>query len=147
MEELLQRAVGHGIVFSGEFPDDLPPVLVDANQLELALLNVALNARDAMADGGSVKITACAERVPDSAKARHSGNGQAKPHNPGAETPSLRPAEYIRIMNVDTRVGMDQGTLAKATAPFSRTNGPGKRRCLALSLVLSMASQSGSLML
>jgi len=67
MEELLTRAVGHGIVFSSEFPDDLPPVLVDANQLELALLNVALNARDAMAHGGSVKITACAERVPESA--------------------------------------------------------------------------------
>src|SRR6202162_2865463 len=63
MEELLKRAVGHGITFSGEFPQDLPPVLVDANQLELALLNVALNARDAMPDGGSVKITAQADSV------------------------------------------------------------------------------------
>src|SRR6202000_1919560 len=52
MEELLKRAVGHGIAFQVEFPDDLPPVQVDANQLELALLNVALNARDAMSDGG-----------------------------------------------------------------------------------------------
>src|ERR1700722_518481 len=50
MEELLKRAVGHGITFSSQFPKDLPPVLADANQLELALLNVALNARDAMQD-------------------------------------------------------------------------------------------------
>jgi signal transduction histidine kinase/ActR/RegA family two-component response regulator len=147
MEELLTRAVGHGIVFSSEFPGDLPPVLVDANQLELALLNVALNARDAMADGGSVKITACAERVPDSAKARHFGNGQAKPPpNSGAEGPSLPPGEYIRITVVDTGVGMDQVTLAKATEPFFTTKGPGKGTGLGLSMVQGMAAQSGGLL-
>jgi signal transduction histidine kinase/ActR/RegA family two-component response regulator len=146
MEELLTRAVGHGIVFSSEFPDDLPPVLVDANQLELALLNVALNARDAMADGGSVKISACAERVPDSGKARHVGNGQAKPSNPGGESPSLPPGEYIRITIVDTGVGMDQVTLAKATEPFFTTKGPGKGTGLGLSMVQGMAAQSGGLL-
>jgi signal transduction histidine kinase/ActR/RegA family two-component response regulator len=147
MEELLTRAVGHGIVFSSEFPGDLPPVLVDANQLELALLNVALNARDAMADGGSVKITACAERVPDAAKARHFGNGQAKPPpNSGAEGPSLPPGEYIRITVVDTGVGMDQVTLAKATEPFFTTKGPGKGTGLGLSMVQGMAAQSGGLL-
>src|SRR5258708_16932204 len=146
MEELLQRAVGHGIVFSSEFPDDLPPVLVDANQLELALLNVALNARDAMADGGSVKITACAERVPDSAKARHLGNGQAKPHNPGAESPSLPLGEHIRITVVETGVGMDQVTLAKAPEPFFTTKGPGEVTGLGLSMVQGMAAQSGGLL-
>jgi signal transduction histidine kinase/ActR/RegA family two-component response regulator len=147
MEELLTRAVGLGIVFSSEFPDDLPPVLVDANQLELALLNVALNARDAMADGGSVKITACAERVLDSAKARHFGNGQAKPPpNSGAEGPSLPPGEYIRITIVDTGVGMDQVTLAKATEPFFTTKGPGKGTGLGLSMVQGMAAQSGGLL-
>ena len=146
MEELLKRAVGHGIVLSSEFSDDLPPVLVDANQLELALLNVALNARDAMADGGSVKITACAERVPESATARHLGNGQAKPTNGGAECPSLPPGEYIRITIVDTGVGMDQVTLAKATEPFFTTKGPGKGTGLGLSMVQGMAAQSGGLL-
>ncbi len=147
MEELLTRAVGLGIVFSSEFPDDLPPVLVDANQLELALLNVALNARDAMAAGGSVKITACAERVLDSAKARHFGNGQAKPPpNSGAQGPSLPPGEYIRITIVDTGVGMDQVTLAKATEPFFTTKGPGKGTGLGLSMVQGMAAQSGGLL-
>ncbi|HEX3395758.1 MAG TPA: response regulator [Steroidobacteraceae bacterium] len=145
MEELLKRAVGHGIVLSSEFPDDLPPVLVDANQLELALLNVALNARDAMADGGSVKITALAERMPDSARSRH-GNGASKPPNPGAEGPSLPPGEYIRITIVDTGVGMDQVTLAKATEPFFTTKGPGKGTGLGLSMVQGMAAQSGGLL-
>jgi len=146
MEELLTRAVGLGIVFSSEFPDDLPPVLVDANQLELALLNVALNARDAMANGGSVKITACAERVPDSAQARHVGNGQAKPPIQSGERPSLPHGEYIRITIVDTGVGMDQVTLAKATEPFFTTKGPGKGTGLGLSMVQGMAAQSGGLL-
>ena len=146
MEELLTRAVGQGIVFSSEFPDDLPPVLVDANQLELALLNVALNARDAMADGGSVKITGCAERIPDSAQARHVGNGQAKPPILSTERPSLPQGEYIRITIVDTGVGMDQVTLAKATEPFFTTKGPGKGTGLGLSMVQGMAAQSGGLL-
>jgi signal transduction histidine kinase len=147
MEELLKRAVGHGITFSNEFPSDLPPLLVDANQLELALLNVALNARDAMPDGGSVKITAQADRVPslDSANGR-SGNGFGKAYSPGADSPSLPPGEYIRITIVDTGVGMDQVTLAKATEPFFTTKGPGKGTGLGLSMVQGLAAQSGGLL-
>jgi signal transduction histidine kinase len=147
MEELLKRAVGHGITFSSEFPSDLPPLLVDANQLELALLNVALNARDAMPDGGSVKITAHADRVPslNSAISR-SGNGLAKLRGPGADSPSLPPGEYIRITIIDTGVGMDQMTLAKATEPFFTTKGPGKGTGLGLSMVQGLAAQSGGLL-
>jgi signal transduction histidine kinase len=147
MEELLKRAVGHGITFSSEFPGDLPPLLVDANQLELALLNVALNARDAMPDGGSVKITARADRVPsqESAMSR-SGNGHMKVRGPGADSPSLPPGEYIRITIVDTGVGMDQVTLAKATEPFFTTKGPGKGTGLGLSMVQGLAAQSGGLL-
>jgi signal transduction histidine kinase len=147
MEELLKRAVGHGITFSSEFPGDLPPLLVDANQLELALLNVALNARDAMADGGSVKITAQADRVPppESALSR-SGNGHAKVRGVGVDSPSLPPGEYIRITVIDTGVGMDQMTLAKATEPFFTTKGPGKGTGLGLSMVQGLAAQSGGLL-
>ncbi|HXP27414.1 MAG TPA: ATP-binding protein, partial [Steroidobacteraceae bacterium] len=147
MEELLKRAVGHGITFSSEFPSDLPPLLVDANQLELALLNVALNARDAMPDGGNVKITARADRVPalDAANGR-SGNGFARARAPGADSPSLPPGEYIRITIVDTGVGMDQVTLAKATEPFFTTKGPGKGTGLGLSMVQGLAAQSGGLL-
>jgi signal transduction histidine kinase len=147
MEELLKRAVGHGIRFSSAFPDDLPPLLVDANQLELALLNVALNARDAMPDGGSVKITARADRVPapDAANG-HASNGM-KARAPGSNGPSLPPGEYICITIVDTGVGMDQVTLAKATEPFFTTKGPGKGTGLGLSMVQGLAAQSGGLLL
>src|SRR6266481_1428553 len=74
MEELVKRAVGHGIAFSSEFPDDLPPVLVDANQLELALLNVALNARDAMPNGGTLTISAGRYSVDDTDAALRAGD-------------------------------------------------------------------------
>src|ERR1700734_3640983 len=80
MEELLKRAVGHGITFSSDFPKNLSPVLVDSNQLELALLNLALNARDAMPAGGTLTIRAADEVVDQ---------------QPGES--SLKPGEYVRI--------------------------------------------------
>jgi len=58
MKELLERALGHGVELQTKFPSTLPPALVDANQLELALLNAALNARDAMPAGGTLTISA-----------------------------------------------------------------------------------------
>ncbi len=132
MQELLKRAVGHGIECRSDFPADLPPVLADANQLELALLNVALNARDAMPGGGSVKITAQPARVE-----MHAAAGDATP---------LVPGEYVRITIADTGVGMDAATLAKATEPFFTTKGPGKGTGLGLSMVHGLAAQSGGLL-
>jgi len=147
MEELLRRAVGHAIAFNSEFPGDLPPVLVDANQLELALLNVALNARDAMADGGSVKITAQAEtlRAPVPSNSPRTANGGAKPVGEAVDG-SLAPGDYVRITIVDTGIGMDESTLAKATEPFFTTKGPGKGTGLGLSMVHGLAAQSGGLL-
>ncbi len=132
MEELLQRAVGHGIDCSCEFPVDLPPVLADANQLELALLNVALNARDAMSAGGSFNITA----RPVTIATRAAGSDMA----------SLAAGEYVRITIADTGVGMDAATLSKATEPFFTTKGPGKGTGLGLSMVHGLAAQSGGLL-
>jgi CheY-like chemotaxis protein len=149
MEELLKRAVGHGITLSSKFPADLPPILVDANQLELALLNVALNARDAMPDGGSVKVTARADSVPAPGPAPESANGRlgiANVHGLGADCPALPMGEYIRITIIDTGVGMDRATLAKATEPFFTTKGPGKGTGLGLSMVQGLAAQSGGLL-
>jgi len=145
MEELLKRAVGHGIVLGSEFPDDLPPVLVDANQLELALLNVALNARDAMTEGGSVKITAEANTVGPASSWRRAANGVAKSFSETADG-ALPPGEYVQITIIDTGVGMDQATLAKATEPFFTTKGPGKGTGLGLSMVHGLAAQSGGLL-
>jgi signal transduction histidine kinase len=147
MQELLKRAVGHGIAFSCDFPSDLPPALVDANQLELALLNIALNARDAMSDGGSVRITAQAETIiaGGSPTVHPVGNGFAKPANM-AHNVSLPAGPYVRIIVVDTGVGMDSLTLAKATEPFFTTKGPGKGTGLGLSMVHGLAAQSGGLL-
>jgi len=148
MEELLKRAVGHGIAFSSEFSKDLPPILVDANQLELALLNVALNARDAMQDGGSVKITAQAEKVglPAASNRWRGANGGGKSLGGTVGGTSLPPGEYVRITVMDTGVGMDEATLAKATEPFFTTKGPGKGTGLGLSMVHGLAAQSGGLL-
>jgi len=129
MEDLLKRALGHGIDLLCEFPTDLPPVLADANQLELALLNVALNARDAMPSGGTLRISA----LPEAASANEIDA-------------SLRSGEYLRITVADTGLGMDEITLAKATEPFFTTKGPGKGTGLGLSMVHGLAAQSGGLL-
>src|SRR3984957_10044978 len=126
MEELLKRALGLGIELRCQFPDALPPVLADANQLELALLNIALNARDAMPSGGRLTIGAATETV--------SGTGTDN---------NLRPGDYLRISIADTGIGMDEATLAKATDPFFTTKGPGKGTGLGLSMVHGLAAQSG----
>lgn len=126
MEDLLQRAMGPGIRFQSELPDDLAWVLVDANQLELALLNLVINARDAMPEGGTVTILAVPETVlQDAAKLK------------------LEPGNYIRIRVADTGCGMDEETLAKATEPFFTTKGTGKGTGLGLSMVQGLAAQSG----
>jgi signal transduction histidine kinase len=128
VEELLRRALGIGIELECEFPGTLPPVLVDANQLELALLNVALNAHDAMPDGGRLVITA------------------EETEYAGAADSSLPPGVYVRIKIVDTGVGMDEATRTKATEPFFTTKGPGMGTGLGLSVVHGIAAQSGGLL-
>ena len=135
MEELLKRAVGHGIACHVELPTDLPPIMADANQLELALLNVALNARDAMPGGGTIQISAVAQTVGGRVAANAWGGG-----------PNLPPGEYVRITISDNGEGMDETTLAKATEPFFTTKGPGKGTGLGLSMVQGLAGQSGGLL-
>jgi signal transduction histidine kinase/ActR/RegA family two-component response regulator len=126
MKELLERALGRGVDLRTQFDGGLPPVLVDANQLELALLNVALNARDAMPAGGILTIAA-------------GGRGET----PQGKHPVLPPGNHVCIRITDTGVGMDAVTLAKATEPFFTTKGPGKGTGLGLSMVDGLAAQSG----
>ncbi len=129
MEDLLKRALGLGIDLVYEIPDNLWPVLADANQLELALLNVAVNARDAMPAGGRLLISAAqvtiSERQPKLA---------------------LKLGDYVRILVTDTGTGMDEATLAKAAEPFFTTKGVGKGTGLGLSTVQGLAAQSGGLL-
>jgi signal transduction histidine kinase/ActR/RegA family two-component response regulator len=129
MKELLERALGHDVELRTDFQGTLPPALVDANQLELALLNVALNARDAMPNGGTLTITAN----------HHTQTAEATDR-------TLPSGDYLRIRITDTGVGMDEMTLAKATEPFFTTKGPGKGTGLGLSMVHGLAAQSGGLL-
>jgi signal transduction histidine kinase/ActR/RegA family two-component response regulator len=126
MKELLERALGHGVELQTQFSSKLPAALVDANQLELALLNVALNARDAMPGGGTLTISAHEDAQTGTA----------------VDAP-LEPGDYVRIVIADTGIGMDEVTLAKATEPFFTTKGPGKGTGLGLSMVHGLAAQSG----
>jgi signal transduction histidine kinase/ActR/RegA family two-component response regulator len=125
IEDLLARALSPVINIKKSFPSDLRPVYADPNQLELAFLNLAVNARDAMPEGGIFSIAAQELRV------KNRGTDQ------------LVPGEYICVTVSDTGLGMDKPTLAKATEPFFTTKGPGKGTGLGLSMVHGMVAQSG----
>jgi signal transduction histidine kinase len=126
MRDLLSRSLGPGIRIVEKIATQLPPVLADANQLELALMNLALNARDAMPDGGVLTISALEEDVEN-----------------GAPRVKLAPGRYVRITVADTGRGMDEQTLARAAEPFFTTKGTGKGTGLGLSMVHGLAAQSG----
>ena len=125
MRDLMSRSLGPSIRIVQDVPDHLPPVLADANQLELALMNLALNARDAMAEGGTLTISAQFEQVGDDCRL------------------GLAPGDYVRISVSDTGHGMDEATLTHATEPFFTTKGTGKGTGLGLSMVHGLAAQSG----
>ncbi len=125
MTELIQRSVGPTITVENTIPHALPAVKVDANQLENALLNLAVNARDAMPAGGTLTLAARAAEISDGA------SGQAAP---GA---------YVCLTVTDTGAGMDQATLARAMEPFFTTKDVGKGTGLGLSMIHGMAEQIG----
>ncbi|MGB3877294.1 MAG: PAS domain S-box protein [Shinella zoogloeoides] len=128
--DMLQRAIGPTIVVTTDFPPDLPPVRTDPNQLINALLNLAINGRDAMPEGGSLFIGARLERDPQATHA------------------DLQGAAYICLSVIDAGHGMDPATLKEATAPFFTTKGVGKGTGLGLSMVQGlMAQTNGKLVL
>ena len=125
MTDLLRRTLGHHVEIETKLNLTLPQVLADSNQLELALLNLATNARDAMADGGKVTIA-------------------AYPMDLGAgNTQGMTPGRYVCLAVRDAGEGMDVDTLARATEPFFTTKGVGKGTGLGLPMVYGMAEQMG----
>jgi PAS domain S-box-containing protein len=125
MTDLLRSSLGPSVEIETRFPLALDLVQADANQLEMALLNLMVNARDAMADGGRVVIAAHAESV---------GAGQAA---------NLVPGRYVCMSVTDTGDGMDEATLDRAMEPFFTTKGVGKGTGLGLSMIHGMAEQLG----
>src|SRR5204862_5577966 len=121
--DLLERSLGSRIALRLDMPDGLPPAHIDANQLELAILNLAINARDAMQDGGSIEIKVAPYRA----------SGDA----------TLKPGDYLKLSVTDTGAGMTAETLKKAIEPFFSTKPLGKGTGLGLSMVHGLAVQLG----
>jgi len=124
IEELVARSLGSGVRVVVEAPASLPPAHADPNQLELAILNLAINARDAMPGGGTLTI-------------------RARERELGRAAPDLKAGRYVRLSVSDTGVGMDEGTLRRAIEPFFSTKGVGKGTGLGLSMVHGLAAQLG----
>ena len=125
MTELLQRSLGPSVNIETRFPLLSKPVMGDANQLEMILLNLVVNARDAMPDGGQIVIATREEVLRE-------GDGSR-----------LKPGSYICLSVSDTGTGMDEETLKRAMEPFFTTKGLGKGTGLGLSMVHGIAEQSG----
>jgi CheY-like chemotaxis protein len=119
MTEMLGRTIGPGVNIRTEFPLILPPVLADRSQLELALMNLVVNARDAMPEGGDIVFSA---RVSD---------------------PALQDGQFVCLSVTDNGEGMDLETVQRAVEPFFTTKGVGKGTGLGLSMVQGMVEQCG----
>jgi PAS domain S-box-containing protein len=125
MAGLIERSIGPSVQLRIRFKGRLAPALTDANQLETALLNLAVNARDAMPDGGAITIEGSDEAVGE--------DGEL----------GLPAGHYVRLSVTDEGVGMDERTLARATEPFYTTKGIGKGTGLGLPMVHGLVEQSG----
>lgn len=126
MQELLQSTMGGSIRIETRLADDLWPAMADPTQLELAVLNLAINARDAMGIGGTLTVSTANVAL-------------GQPVHP--EDPP--PGEYIEICVSDTGSGMTPEVRAKAFEPFFTTKEIGKGSGLGLSQILGFAKQSG----
>jgi PAS domain S-box-containing protein len=126
LEDLLRRTIGETIDLKIAASGDLWPTLCDPSQLESALLNLAINARDAMPDGGKLTIVTANVRL-DGAT---------------ADTPALSPGDYICIDVTDTGTGMSAEVAARAFDPFFTTKPIGQGTGLGLSMIYGFARQS-----
>ncbi|WP_406858128.1 PAS domain-containing protein [Alsobacter sp. KACC 23698] len=125
MADLIASTSGPRIKLEMDIGAKTPSAHADANQLEMALLNLSVNARDAMPDGGRLTIGVAADEV-----------------TPGHRS-NLSPGTYVRLSVSDTGAGMDEETLRRAIEPFFSTKGVGRGTGLGLSMVHGLAAQLG----
>lgn len=124
MLDFLRRTIGGHIEINNHLAASLPRVQTDPTQLESALLNLMVNARDAMPEGGRVDLSAEVCEV-------------------GEDRPGLEPGSYVRLQVRDNGQGMDEATLARAAEPFFTTKGVGRGTGLGLPMVHGLMAQSG----
>ena len=127
LEDLLRRTIGEAISLEIVTSGGLWPTLCDPHQLESAVLNLAINARDAMPDGGKLTIETCNT---------HLDHAYAKLH------PGVEPSQYICICVTDTGTGMPPDVIARAFDPFFTTKPTGQGTGLGLSMIYGFARQS-----
>ena len=125
--KLLQRTLGEHVEIESVFEDEICPAIVDPNQLATAILNLALNARDAMPDGGKLIIETGFVILDDNYARMHS---------------DVRPGRYAMIAVSDTGTGIPAAMLDKVFNPFFTSKGPGKGTGLGLSMVYGFIKQS-----
>ena len=125
MSDLIRSSVGPAIDLVVDAEAGIAAALADPNQLELAILNLCINARDAMPGGGRITLTI--EQVEVAAHA----------------VPGLMPGRYVHLSVADTGIGMDASTLARAVEPFYSTKEQGRGTGLGLSMVHGLAAQLG----
>jgi PAS domain S-box-containing protein len=125
MADLVDSTTGPKVNVVVDVSNDLSPARADANQIEMALLNLAVNARDAMADGGTLRISLSQETIDDQ------------------NTLGLIGGDYVRLSVEDNGIGMDDDVARQAIEPFFSTKGVGKGTGLGLSMVHGLAAQLG----
>lgn len=141
--ETLARTIKARVKVEVELPSDLWPVMIDPVEFELALINLGLNARDAMPSGGQIRLAARNVTLPvqdrrvcqQPLKLRHADRR-------GPRLP-LAAGGYVAVSISDTGIGMDEATRARAIEPFFTTKAAGKGTGLGLASVHSLAAQSG----
>jgi PAS domain S-box-containing protein len=132
MEELFSRTMTPGIRVETKLAGELWPTLCDPNQLENALLNLIINARDAMPDGGHLLIETANSVFPDS-------RGAPRDLPPG----NVPAGEYVALLVTDTGAGMAPDVIAHAFDPFFTTKPTGEGTGLGLSMIYGFVQQSG----
>jgi PAS domain S-box-containing protein len=128
LADLVATAAGPQVAVTLHIADGLPPAQADPRQLEMAIVNLCVNARDAIEGAGAIRISATLETA---------GSAQAPP---------LTPGRYIRVAIADTGKGMDEATRTRAIEPFFSTKGIGEGTGLGLSMAHGLASQLGGIL-
>ena len=125
---LVRNAVGEDITVSTQMGEDLWPILADPVQVEQSMLNLAINARDAMPKGGTLQISA---------------RNAPRPRGERRHDADVKPGDYVQITVTDTGIGMDEATRTRMFEPFFTTKAPGKGTGLGLSTVYGFVRQCG----